>query len=143
VWGLAYVAGPGFAVGTGTSVGVAGAHLGAVPAFPLLAALPSGTGSGPAPALLAVPLLAGVLAGLLAVRAGEPGAGGWRPTAELAGTTGALVASAVAVLCGFASGPAGPGRLAEVGPHWWLVGPAAGVSVAVGAGLTMLVLRRR
>jgi hypothetical protein len=143
MWGLAYLVGPGFAVGSGTSVSVVGAHLGAVPAFPLLAALPSGTGSGLASALLAVPLLAGVLAGLLAVRAGHPDAGGWRALAELAGTIGGLVAAAVAVLCGFASGPAGPGRFAEVGPQWWLVGPAAGLEVAVAAAVTLLVLRRR
>ena len=143
VWGLAYVVGPGFAVGSGTSVSVAGAHLGAVPAFPLLAGLPSGPGAGLAPALLAVPLLAGVLAGVLAVRTGHPDAGGWRPVAELAGTTGGLVSAAVAVLCGFASGPAGPGRFAEVGPQWWLVGPAAGVEVAVAAAVALLVLRRR
>ncbi len=46
VWGLAYVVGPGFAVGAGTSVSVGGTDLGAVPAFPLLAALPAGAGPG-------------------------------------------------------------------------------------------------
>ena len=40
VWGTSYLAGPGFAVGTGTSVAITGVHLGAVPALPLLAALP-------------------------------------------------------------------------------------------------------
>ena len=63
VWGLAYVVGPGFAVGAGTSVSVAGADLGAVPAFPLLAALPQEPGPAWGPLVLVVPLLAGVLAG--------------------------------------------------------------------------------
>jgi Family of unknown function (DUF6350) len=41
VWGGSYLVGPGFAVGSGTTVAVTGVHLGAVPALPLFAALPS------------------------------------------------------------------------------------------------------
>src|SRR5207249_3125968 len=57
---LGYAAGPGFALGTGTVVSPGVVTLGAVPAFPLLAALPA---DGPAPwwrlAVLAVPPLVG------------------------------------------------------------------------------------
>ena len=42
LWAIAYMLGPGFAVGTGTVVAPAGSAVGLVPAFPLLAALPSG-----------------------------------------------------------------------------------------------------
>ena len=49
VWGTSYLAGPGFAVGTGTSVAITGVHLGAVPALPLLAALPSSRRRGTRP----------------------------------------------------------------------------------------------
>ena len=41
LWGAAYAAGPGFAVGTGTAVAPTGVQLGGVPALPLLAALPN------------------------------------------------------------------------------------------------------
>ncbi|MCY7372754.1 MAG: DUF6350 family protein [Spirochaetaceae bacterium] len=71
VWGTAFVAGPGFAVGEGTSVTAAGADLGAVPAFPLLAALPNGDGAGAGLLALVAPLLAGVLAALLLRRSGS------------------------------------------------------------------------
>ncbi|MFD0776572.1 DUF6350 family protein, partial [Streptomonospora algeriensis] len=65
VFGLAYAVGPGFSMGTGTIVAPTGVSVGAVPAFPMLAALPD---NGPAPVLplaaLAVPFLAGGLAGV-------------------------------------------------------------------------------
>lgn len=70
VWAMSLLVGPGFAVGAGTSVSVAGTDLGAVPAFPLLAALPQEPGPGWAPLLLAVPLGAGALAALVARRSG-------------------------------------------------------------------------
>ena len=129
VWGLAFCVGPGFAVGEGTSVGVAGADLGAVPAVPLLAALPAGTG-GPAWWLaLAVPLAAGVLAGLVADRAGAYGS--WRQLAETSAGTGVAVGLGVALLAWLSSGSVGPGRMAQTGPTWWLVGLVAAVEIAV------------
>ena len=84
VWGLAFCVGPGFAVGEGTSVGVLGADLGAVPAVPLLAGLPSGTGSPAWWLVLLVPAAAGVLAGLVADRTAGTlaGAGPRRPGAS-------------------------------------------------------------
>jgi len=142
VWGLAYVVGPGFAVGAGTSVSVGGTDLGAVPAFPLLAALPQEPGPAWAPVALVVPLLAGVLAAMLAHRSGAAPAG-WRPLVETCATAGGLVAAAVAVLTLLASGPAGPGRLFETGPTWWLVGPVAGLEVAVVMAAALWALRRR
>ena len=77
VWAMAYTLGPGFAFGTGTVVAPTGSALGAVPLFPMLAALPSGAGpSGAGPsgarlggpgwvplAVLALPYLAGVFGG--------------------------------------------------------------------------------
>jgi len=41
VWAIAYTLGPGFAFGTGTVVAPTGSALGAVPLFPMLAAIPS------------------------------------------------------------------------------------------------------
>jgi hypothetical protein len=143
VWGLAFVVGPGFAVGAGTSVSVAGADLGAVPAFPLLAALPQEPGPAWAPLTLLVPVAAGVLAALLSRRGGGPAADGWWPVVEASAVAGGLLAGAVAVLSLLASGPAGPGRLGETGPTWWVVAPAAGLEVAAVMAVTLFVLRRR
>ena len=46
VWAIAYTLGPGFAFGTGTVVAPTGSALGAVPLFPMLAAIPSGATAG-------------------------------------------------------------------------------------------------
>jgi hypothetical protein len=137
VWGLSFCLGPGFAVGQGTTVGVLGADLGAVPAMPLLAALPSGTGSPAWWLVLLVPAAAGLAAGLVAGR-GEVRP--WRRLAEVAVGTGAAVGAAVAVLGWLASGAAGPGRMAETGPTWWAVGLAAALEVAVATAATAALL---
>ncbi|MDQ1629239.1 MAG: hypothetical protein QOI54_2983 [Actinomycetota bacterium] len=149
VWGAAYLLGPGFAVGVGTSVSVTGVHLGAVPAMPLLAALPSGQVSGG----VAWPLLAvtvagcGLVAGVLVERSARLGgvaaapARSWRELGILAAATGAVTGLALALLGVLASGPAGPGRMAHVGPTWWVLGPAAAAEVAL-AVFAVLAARR-
>jgi hypothetical protein len=143
VWGLALAVGPGFAVGAGTSVSVTGTDLGAVPAFPLLAALPQEPGPAWAPMALLVPLGAGALAAVLAGRGRAVVGDGWRPAVELCAVTGALVAAVVGVLSLLASGPAGPGRLAETGPTWWLVAPLGGLEVAAVMAVVLLVPHRQ
>lgn len=69
IWGMAYIAGPGFAVGTGTLVAPTGVQLGTVPSLPILGALPE---TGPTPAwvmaVIALPFAAGAVAGILGVR---------------------------------------------------------------------------
>ena len=65
LWGASYALGPGFAVGTDTAVAPGDVVLGAVPAVPLLTALPASGSASPAGyAVLVVPVLAGVLIGL-------------------------------------------------------------------------------
>ena len=72
IWAIAYMLGPGFAFGVGTAVSPSGSALGAVPAFPMLAALPVGDRAAFPPWLgffvLVPPYLAGGLAGLMTVR---------------------------------------------------------------------------
>jgi len=147
VWGTAFAVGPGFAVGAGTSVTVAGADLGAVPAFPLLAALPEGTGTGLGALALAAPVLAGLLAALLVQRygrrPGSPALASTRQLLECCGLVGALTGLAVGALALLSAGSAGPGRMADVGPDWWAVAPATALEVAVTAALALLLLRRR
>lgn len=132
VWAVAVVLGPGFALGTGTTVSPFGVELGPLPAFPLLAGTPSDL-PGWALVLLVLPVAAGVVAGVIVERS-APSAGVREAAAAGAGT-GGLVGLAVAVLCAFASGPVGPGRLAEVGASPLVCGLAAAVEVGAVAAL--------
>lgn len=134
VYGTSVLTGPGFGFGAHTSVSLAGSHLGAVPALPVLAALPS-TGRFPAYALmlLVVPVAAGVLGGLRALR----GVTEATERVRRAGATGLAGGALMAVVSWLADGSAGPGRLAVTGPSPWQVGLAAGGQLALGALLVV------
>ena len=146
IWAIAFALGPGFAFGAGTFVAPTGSALGATPAFPMLAALPSG---GAVPAwlsliVLAIPYLAAAAGGVLTVRV--------MPTPMLEAAplwgfvSGAASGCAVGVLAAFAGGPLGSGRLAAVGPSGWQVSLVAvlemGVTAAVAAGAANWLLLR-
>jgi hypothetical protein len=112
--GASYLAGPGFAVGVGTTVSPTAVSLGVVPAYPVLAALP---GEGPTPGglvlLLAVPALAaGLGAGAALDRRGAV-------PHDLAARRGAAAGFGagvlVTLLVALAGGPLGTGRMADVG----------------------------
>lgn len=114
LFGVAYLVGPGFAVGTATVVSPTAVTLGPVPAFPLLAALPQ---DGPTPVwllgVLAVPV---VVAGLAAWRAQRRYGVLAYDSAALRGFgTGFGAAVLVSLLVGLAGGPMGTGRLADIG----------------------------
>jgi hypothetical protein len=149
IWGVASTLGPGFAFGAGTVVAPTGTVLGAVPAFPMLAALPSGAHpGGPAwvPVLvLAMPYVAGVFAGVVTVRIAPT------PVIEAAPLWGFAAGAAAGVLAGlaaaFSGGPLGDGRLAAVGPSGFQVGLVAILEIGVTAALAAaaanwLILRR-
>lgn len=140
VWAVAYMLGPGIAVGVGTVVSPTGSVLGPVPAFPLLAALPGGPhGSTPgwlAAVMLAMPYLAGAFGGLLVVRLVPQTV---VDAAAIRGfCSGAVSALVLGILAAFAGGPLGNGRLTAVGPSAWQVTVVAtlelGISAAVTAG---------
>ena len=142
IWGTAWLAGPGFAVGVGTAVGPFGTSLGPVPALPMLAALP---GSAP-PAWvgvlgLGVALLAGALAGLLVARRLTTDST-WIAAAEAA-LVGPSAGAVFALLAALSGGALGGGRLATVGPTPWKVGLAVTVEVGLAAALTAAVAVRR
>ena len=123
VWAIAYMLGPGIAVGVGTVVSPTGSVLGPVPAFPLLAALPGGPHSSApgwlAAIMLAMPYLAGAFGGLLVVRLVPQTV---VDAAAIRGfCSGALSAVVLGVLAAFAGGPLGDGRLSAVGPSAWQV----------------------
>lgn len=137
IWSVAYMLGPGFAFGIGTAVAPSGSALGALPAFPMLAALPVGAKAAFPPWLgffvLAMPYLAGALAGLMTVRIAPT------PTLEAAPLWGLVTGTLTAVVIGFGAkfsgGPLGAGRLASVGPAGGEVGLVAVLEVGVTAAL--------
>jgi Family of unknown function (DUF6350) len=149
IWAIAYTLGPGFAFGTGTVVAPTGSVLGAVPVFPMLAAIPSRAQlGGPAwvpVALLALPYLAGIFAGIVTVRIAPT------PVIEAAPLWGFAAGAAAGGLIGlgaaFAGGPLGDGRLSAVGPSGFQVGLVAILEIGITAALTAaaanwLILRR-
>ncbi|MEV4256973.1 DUF6350 family protein, partial [Spirillospora sp. NPDC049652] len=134
IWGMAYAIGPGFAVGSGTSVAATGVLLDVVPVFPPLAALPQ-PGPAPVPSLvaLAAPFLAGAVGGVLTVRAMPSTATESAPLWGFA--SGALTGVVTAVLAALSGGPLGGARLATVGPSWWQVGLLAALEVGISAAI--------
>jgi len=126
-----YLLGPGFAVGTGTLVSPGAVVLGPVPAFPLLAALPTeGTPPGWLAGLVAAPVLAAVAAVVLMQRryptfSWESGA----LRGLLAGLAAGVLSTA---LVGLAGGAVGPGRMADVGAD--LPATLLAATVAMGVG---------
>lgn len=151
LWTLSYTTGAGFALGTGTTVAPQAVELGPVPALPVLGALPSGAGEGFL-AVLAVPLLAGIIAGWWLMREGENHLDdwfalriSWRPisltlsTLVLGLLTG-VVAAGVAVLPLWLSHISlGIGRLTDIGPHALLAAGLLGAWVCVGTILGYLI----
>lgn len=141
IWGASWLAGPGFHVGVGTAVGPYGTVLGPVPSLPLLAALP-----GPVPVWLgvvglSVPFVAGALAGVAVVR--RLAAPTWLVAAREAALVGPCVGVVVGWLGWLSGGPAGGGRLIDVGPTPWLLGLAVTVEVgAAAAGAAAFAARR-
>ncbi len=131
LFGSSYLVGPGFAVGTGTTVSTSAVSLGAMPAFPLLAALP---GEGEQPGwlmlLLLVPVVVAFLAGRATVRAFPC------TRYDVAALRGLLAGLAGGALLGLAmalsGGAVGPGRMAEVGPA--LVEPTLLAMAGLGLG---------
>lgn len=114
LWTTAVLIGPGFALGSDTSVDLTGSHLGAVPGFPVLAALPSpGEFSGWVFVLGLVPLIAGAVSGWRADAGGRSG-----PAARILAGAGAGAAAGfiLGILVGASGGAIGPGRMAHTGP---------------------------
>ena len=161
VWTAAWFIGPGFSLGANAVFSPLGTDVQAVPALPMLAALPVG-GEAVGMGVLALPILAAVISGAMASRALEHRVeeGLWKPmdrtgffaqpvirivvTAAL-GTAFAL-AWAITPL-ELASGALGPGRFAEAGVNtgqvllWW--GLEAGVGILVGLFLGEALTRIR
>lgn len=137
LWAFAWLVGPGFAVGSGTAFGVDQVQAGALPAVPLLGALPAPDVAGGVLELVpVVTVVAGATAALVLRR---------RLVTEraldapLAGLATAVVAGLGALVLGaLARGGIGPGRMTELGPEPLLVALAVAAGVAVGSLLVLL-----
>lgn len=142
MWAIAFLIGPGFALGTGTAVSAAGTQVGVLPPIPLLGIIPD----SPSIWLLLlalVPVGLGVVAGAGARAriAPLPGASA-APRAVLAGGIAVVVAVAMSMLAALASGSIGPGSLMHVGPDPGPIALVVGIEVLIGAGITLLAPRR-
>ncbi|WIE75388.1 DUF6350 family protein [Curtobacterium sp. MCSS17_007] len=138
-WAVAWLVGPGFAIGTGSSVSPIGTALGPIPGVPVFGALPA---SGHTFGLLGVlvPVVAGFVVGGLVrpalVRAlGDDDSPLRR---ALAGVASGVVAGVLTgVATGLTSGSLGPGRLADAGPNGLVVGLLAALEVGLPAAIAL------
>jgi len=114
IWSVSWAFGPGFTVGDGSTVSLMGSHVGLLPAFPVTAALPSGTSSLGTLAWLLVPALAGVVTAVMVLRS-RPRAR-FDETALVGGLSGVLSGLVVVVLAMVTRGSLGQDRLSALGP---------------------------
>ena len=130
LWGIAVLAGPGFALGTGTSVSLFSVVRGPLPGLPLLAGTPAS--QHPAVgwlALFAVPAAAGALAAVVIGRAARSWSDRITATAAMAGAGGLILAVAEM----YAGGPVAFGPMSVVGATAWLVGALVSAQLLLAA----------
>jgi hypothetical protein len=136
VCALSYLAGPGFALGAGTSYSLGAVHRGRLPSLPLLAARPHDAAPSSVVAFCVVALvLAGTVAGWrLVCRDGDGLVARLRQVAA----AGALAGVVTGVLVAVAAGPAGPGRMSALGASPWQVGLSVAGELMVPAALVVV-----
>jgi hypothetical protein len=170
VWAAAYLLGPGFALGTDSSVRLTEVAVGPLPTLPLLSGLPDGPMGATGALLLAVPVLAAMVAGWLLTRrlirglaeraraerlqppvARPPAVAGtdlppWSLVLGAGLLAGPVAGLVLGALAGLSGGSLGGGRLADIGPVPWQVAlVATGVvaaSAAIGAAAARTFGRR-
>jgi hypothetical protein len=140
-WVVAVLVGPGFSVGAATEVSPRLVEYGPLPAFPPVAALPP---EGVVPPVgwlvLLVPLLAGVLAGLVVARrvsADAPHVAGW------AALSGLVTGAWLGTLAWLSAGGMGVSRLTVIGPAAGRVGLVVALEVGLVAAVTAWEAHRR
>lgn len=144
LYAVAWLAGPGFAVGVGTAVTPAGSTLGLLPAVPVLGAVPA---PGPLPAVLGavvvLPVLVGALAGWFVAARQHPATSAALDVVTDAATAAALAAGGLTVALALSAGSGGPGLLDAVGPSAWKAGLVLAAELAAGAAAAAWATHRR
>jgi hypothetical protein len=133
---LGYLAGPGFALGAGTSYSMAGVHTGRLPSLPLLAARPdSGAASSVVALCVVALLLAGLVTGWRLVR--REGDDLWARLRQVA-MAGAVAGVVTAVLVAVAAGSVGPGQLSAIGASPWQIGMSVAGELMLPAAVVVV-----
>ena len=151
IWASSWFLGPGFAIGTGSSVSPLATQVGLLPSLPLFGALPQSSPLGYA--VLVVPVALGFVTAvalrprLAATAASSTSTASW--AGRMIGTgfgSGIVAASILSLLAVWSGGAAGPGRLADLGADpgavWVWSTALFGVSASVGLLASSVTLPR-
>jgi Family of unknown function (DUF6350) len=144
VWAAAWLIGPGFAIGTGSTIGPFATQVGPLPALPILGALPRGDLAFGFLGLL-VPVVVAFLVAVVFrpdfVRdLGDAPRARWLVAAGLG--TGLVTGVVIGLLTWWSAGAAGPGRLVTVGSNPIQVGLFAALEVGIAATIGFFAVRR-
>ncbi|MBF4616174.1 DUF6350 family protein [Curtobacterium sp. VKM Ac-1376] len=140
-WATSWLIGPGFAIGSGSSVSPIATTLGPIPGLPVFGALPT-SGHTFGLVWILVPVIAGfAIGGSMRPRLVRAlGAADSALHRAFGGVAAGLVAGVLTGLIAWStSGAFGPGRLAEVGPHALAVGGFAALEVGLPAIIALAV----
>jgi len=145
IWAASWLLGPGFAIGTGSSVSAVGTQLGPIPGLPLLGIVPRDAVVLGFAGLL-VPVLAGFFAATFTRRrmaripGGAPSGG---RLVLIAIGAGCVAGIELGLLAWWSSGAIGPGRLHEAGPNPWMMAVCAAVVIAIASVVGILTGKPR
>jgi Family of unknown function (DUF6350) len=131
IYTASWLVGPGFALGTGSTVSPLATQLGPVPAIPVLGALPLGELAFGFVGLLA-PVVVGFLVGAILGVSARRTLGG-RGLVLVAVGIGVVGGAILGLLAWASTGSAGPGRLQDVGPNPLAVGGWATLELCIAA----------
>ena len=145
VYAMAWLAGPGFAIGLGSSVSPFASQLGPMPAFPVFAALPTG-GFDRGILFALVPVLAAFIGTLLIRKHVDQirweYATRFTASIALAGVSAVIAALSAMLLAAMASGSLGPGRFELVGVNVAQFGLVVFIEVLIPTFLAALIITK-
>ncbi len=145
VYAMAWLAGPGFAIGLGSTVSPFASQLGPMPAFPVFAALPTG-GFDRGILFALVPVLAAFVGTLLVRKHVDQirweYATRFTASIALAGVSALIAASSAMLLAAMASGSLGPGRFELVGVNVLQFGLVVFLEVLIPTFLAALIITK-